>query len=60
MTAPNSFFKTASSEYSSDFRSGSSLDSISLEQVVFCDFDGPIVDVSERYYQTYRKGLQAI
>ena len=31
-----------------------------LEQVVFCDFDGPIVDVSERYYQTYRKGLLAI
>lgn len=27
---------------------------------MFCDFDGPIVDVSERYYQTYRKGLQAI
>ena len=30
------------------------------KQVVFCDFDGPIVDVSERYYQTYRQGLQAI
>ncbi|MEO1621442.1 MAG: HAD family hydrolase [Cyanobacteria bacterium J06632_3] len=28
--------------------------------VVFCDFDGPIVDVSERYYQTYRKGLRAL
>ncbi|MEL6779911.1 MAG: HAD family hydrolase [Cyanobacteria bacterium J06597_16] len=28
--------------------------------VLFCDFDGPIVDVSERYYQTYRKGLLAI
>ena len=27
------------------------------ERVVFCDFDGPVVDVSERYYQTYRKGL---
>lgn len=27
--------------------------------VVFCDFDGPVVDVSERYYQTYRKGLLA-
>ncbi len=25
--------------------------------VVFCDFDGPIVDVSERYYQTYRLSL---
>lgn len=32
----------------------------SPKQVVFCDFDGPIVDVSERYYQTYRKGLLAI
>lgn len=30
------------------------------QQVVFCDFDGPIVDVSERYYQTYRQGLSAI
>ncbi|EDX86721.1 haloacid dehalogenase-like hydrolase, putative [Synechococcus sp. PCC 7335] len=30
------------------------------KQVVFCDFDGPIVDVSERYYQTYRQGLRAI
>lgn len=27
------------------------------EQVLFCDFDGPIVDVSERYYRTYRLGL---
>ena len=30
------------------------------QQVVFCDFDGPIVDVSERYYQTYLKGLTAV
>lgn len=30
------------------------------QQVVFCDFDGPIVDVSERYYQTYCAGLRAI
>ena len=30
------------------------------QQVVFCDFDGPIVDVSERYYQTYCQGLRAI
>ncbi|MGB3292705.1 MAG: HAD hydrolase-like protein [Phormidesmis sp.] len=30
------------------------------KQVVFCDFDGPIVDVSERYYQTYLKGLLAV
>jgi phosphoglycolate phosphatase len=30
------------------------------KKVVFCDFDGPIVDVSERYYRTYCKGLLAI
>ncbi|QQE64676.1 hypothetical protein GFS31_13570 [Leptolyngbya sp. BL0902] len=24
---------------------------------IFCDFDGPIADVSERYYLTYRQGL---
>lgn len=28
--------------------------------VVFCDFDGPIVDVSDRYYQTYRMALSAL
>jgi phosphoglycolate phosphatase len=27
------------------------------ELTVFCDFDGPIIDVSERYYQTYQLGL---
>lgn len=27
---------------------------------VFCDFDGPIVDVSERYYSTYCQGLAAV
>lgn len=27
---------------------------------VFCDFDGPIVDVSRRYYSTYQQGLKAI
>lgn len=30
------------------------------KRVVFCDFDGPIVDVSERYYQTYCLGLSVI
>jgi len=30
----------------------------SLEKVIiFCDFDGPIVDVSDRYYETYRHAL---
>ncbi len=27
---------------------------------VFCDFDGPIVDVSNRYYQTYQLGLAEV
>jgi len=27
---------------------------------LFCDFDGPIVDVSDRYYKTYLTGLQEI
>lgn len=28
------------------------------QSTIFCDFDGPIVDVSERYYMTYRQGLE--
>ena len=31
--------------------------SFSGEMTVFCDFDGPIMDVSERYYSTYQLGL---
>jgi phosphoglycolate phosphatase len=27
---------------------------------LFCDFDGPIVDVSDRYYHTYQRGLDEI
>jgi phosphoglycolate phosphatase len=27
---------------------------------VFCDFDGPIVDVSDRYYNTYQLGLAEV
>lgn len=27
---------------------------------VFCDFDGPIVDVSDRYYSTYRRVLESL
>lgn len=38
----------------------STLGGSAVKQVVFCDFDGPIVDVSERYYQTYLKGLLAV
>lgn len=31
----------------------------SRQLTVFCDFDGPIVDVSDRYYTTYKLGLAA-
>jgi len=31
----------------------------SRQLTVFCDFDGPIVDVSNRYYTTYKLGLAA-
>lgn len=30
------------------------------QRPLFCDFDGPIVDVSERYYATYKLGLEAL
>ncbi len=29
-----------------------------LNVTLFCDFDGPLVDVSARYYGTYKKALQ--
>jgi phosphoglycolate phosphatase len=32
-------------------------DSEALNLTLFCDFDGPIIDVSERYYSTYQLGL---
>ncbi len=28
--------------------------------VLFCDFDGPIVNVADRYYHTYRLGLRTL
>ncbi|WAL62776.1 HAD family hydrolase [Thermocoleostomius sinensis] len=28
-----------------------------MGKTIFCDFDGPIVDVSDRYYSTYQQGL---
>jgi phosphoglycolate phosphatase len=33
---------------------------VSPQVTLFCDFDGPIVDVSERYYHTYQLGLAEI
>lgn len=33
---------------------------LSSAATLFCDFDGPIVDVSERYYSTYQLGLAEI
>lgn len=38
----------------------SSSDCSTTALTVFCDFDGPIVDVSERYYSTYCQGLVAV
>jgi phosphoglycolate phosphatase len=36
-----------------------SLKALSLKHLtLFCDFDGPIVDVSDRYYHTYQLGLE--
>jgi phosphoglycolate phosphatase len=34
-----------------------SLRSLSSQTTVFCDFDGPVVDVSDRYYTTYHLAL---
>jgi phosphoglycolate phosphatase len=31
--------------------------SLSKPTTIFCDFDGPIVDVSDRYYNTYQRAL---
>ncbi|MEO0458862.1 MAG: HAD hydrolase-like protein [Cyanobacteria bacterium P01_A01_bin.114] len=36
------------------------LHEVSHPPIVFCDFDGPIVDVSERYYRTYQLGLSTL
>lgn len=48
-----------------DSRQGNRLPSATKQQVfppltVFCDFDGPIVDVSDRYYQTYQLALAEV
>lgn len=32
---------------------------LSCDSIVFCDFDGPIADVSDRYYSTYQQALDA-
>jgi hypothetical protein len=31
-----------------------------VQRTVFCDFDGPIVDVSDRYYSTYCTALDHV
>lgn len=31
--------------------------SLSKQSTIFCDFDGPVVDVSDRYYSTYQMAL---
>lgn len=35
------------------------VDSLPPDSTLFCDFDGPIVDVSDRYYTTYTLALAA-
>lgn len=39
------------------FSDGSDALPFASGMTVFCDFDGPIIDVSERYYSTYQLGL---
>lgn len=43
----------------STIQSASALLQLQPGSVVFCDFDGPIVDVSDRYYHTYCLALEA-
>jgi phosphoglycolate phosphatase len=40
------------------FRAPQPMDGRRLNVTLFCDFDGPLVDVSDRYYTTYRQALQ--
>ncbi|MBW4517080.1 MAG: HAD hydrolase-like protein [Timaviella obliquedivisa GSE-PSE-MK23-08B] len=47
------FVRSHASAPSHDYRSSSPV-------TLFCDFDGPIVDVSDRYYSTYQLGLAEI
>lgn len=39
------------------FRASQSASGRRLNLTLFCDFDGPLVDVSNRYYETYRTAL---
>jgi phosphoglycolate phosphatase len=48
-------FLTASGSGCSPLSSSAS--SLPSSLTVFCDFDGPIMDVSDRYYQTYRRAI---
>lgn len=38
------------------FRSGQTVAPKSSQVTIFCDLDGPLIDVSQRYYQTYQLG----
>lgn len=40
------------------FRAPQPMDSRRLNVTLFCDFDGPLVDVSSRYHTTYLQALQ--
>jgi phosphoglycolate phosphatase-like HAD superfamily hydrolase len=50
----------ASDSGSHPHRQPSLLQRFSPATTVFCDFDGPIVDVSDRYYNTYQIGLAEV
>lgn len=43
----------------SSFNQHTAIAHASTPITVLCDFDGPLVDVSERYYKTYQLGLAA-
>ncbi|BAW97300.1 haloacid dehalogenase-like hydrolase domain protein [[Synechococcus] sp. NIES-970] len=53
MSIPGLFHRTAAR-----FQTAKSPNARRLKLTMFCDFDGPLVDVSERYYGTYRAALQ--
>ncbi|WP_045442534.1 MULTISPECIES: HAD family hydrolase [unclassified Picosynechococcus] len=53
MSIPGLFQRTAAR-----FQTMNSPTARRLRLTLFCDFDGPLVDVSERYYGTYQAALQ--
>ena len=52
MTLTN-LYKTTATPFCASYTPGGR----SLNLTVFCDFDGPLVDVSDRYYETYKQAI---